>query len=402
LFAQACTISHKSKTTLKNLVDPEATIFDKRFKEYSINDINLKHFWVEGISPSNRDPVPLTNKTFSDVAQGVKDGVVNIYTLRVEERETKFGISPNDLLPIKIPILSTILEIIPFQVPIPFRTQGISLGSGFIINAQGYILTNAHVIHNATDIRVILSEGKKDFPAKIIGVDSLTDLALIKIDADYPLTPLPLGDSDLLPVGEVVLAMGNPMGLAHTMTSGVVSAMERIVPNLKDHVLDFIQTDSAINPGNSGGPLLNLYGEVVGINTAILAEAQLIGFAIPVSVIKEVMPLLVVGKTERGWFGAAAHPLTIKDTLELGFTGDFGVMVTEISKGSPAEKVGLKERDVIVKFNNQKIRDFLMFRRKLLGLAVGQKINFDVFRKGKIYHVISKLIKKPTIETPPS
>lgn len=401
VLVQACVIAPSSKPSEKDLIDPEAPIFDKRFKSFSINDINLKHFWIEGVDPKHRDPVQLTNRTYSEVAQSVKDGVVNIYALRVEERETKFGISPNDLLPIKIPILSTLLEIIPFQVPIPFKTQGISLGSGFIINSQGYILTNAHVIHNAMDIRVILAEGKKDFPAKIIGTDALTDIALIKIDADYPLTPIPLGNSDKLQVGEVVLAMGNPMGLAHTMTSGVVSAMERIVPNLKDQILDFIQTDSAINPGNSGGPLLNLYGEVVGINTAILAEAQLIGFAIPVSIIKEVMPLLVVGKTERGWFGAAAHPLTVKDSVELGFPGSFGVLVTEVSKGSPADKVGLKERDIIIKFNNQKIRDFLMFRRKLLGLAVGQKINFDVYRKGKIYHVISKLIKKPVSEAIP-
>jgi len=159
---------------------------------------------------------------------------VNLYTRRLEEREMKFGISPNDILPIKIPLVSTLFDIIPFKVPIPYVTDGYSLGSGFIVNKQGYILTNAHVVHNATDIRVVLSEGRRDYPAKIIGMDRVTDTALIKMESDVTLTVLPLGDSDSLRTGEMVIAMGNPLGLRHSVTLGIVSAKERIAPHLHE------------------------------------------------------------------------------------------------------------------------------------------------------------------------
>ncbi len=392
----ACTISKNSKPTEKNLVEKENPIFDKRFKGVKRRDLNLKDFWVNAEKSSRRDPVPLTNKTFAETVETVKDAVVNIYTRRVEEREAKFGISPNDLLPIKLPIISSLLDIIPFQVPIPFMTEGVSLGSGFIINKEGYILTNAHVIHNATDIRVVLSEKNRDYPGKIIGIDRLTDTALIKIDPDQELNFLPLGDSDGLQVGEVVIAIGNPLGLTHSVSSGMVSAKERIVPKLQDQALDFIQTDSAINPGSSGGPLLNLYGEAVGINTALVTEAQLIGFAIPVNIVKEVMPLLVLGKTERGWFGASGRPLLPKDTVELNFPGNEGILVTEVEKGSPAEKTGLQEKDVVVRFNGQPVKNFLTFRRKLLSLLPGQRVHLSVYREGKTLTFSSGLVRKPS------
>lgn len=395
LLGHACTISRNPKPTDQNLVDQENPIFDKRFKGFSIRDLNLKNFWAEEKNPGSRETVPLNNKSFADIVRRIKDGVVNIYTRRLEIRDAKFGISPNDLLPIRIPLVSSILEIIPFQVPIPFRAEGVSLGSGFIINKEGYILTNAHVIHNATDIRVGMSERDRDYPAKIIGIDRLTDIALIKIDTGDDLTFLPMGDSDALQVGEVVVAMGNPLGLTHSVSSGLVSAKERVVPKLQDQVLDFIQTDSAINPGSSGGPLLNMYGEVVGINTAILSEAQLIGFAIPVNIVKEVMPLLVLGKTERGWFGVVGRPVTAKDAVALGLSGKEGILVTEVEKGSPAEKAGLHEKDVIVKFNGKTVQNFLMFRRKLLSLLSGQRVHLAVFRDGKTLFFSSRLVARP-------
>ena len=305
-----CSVSQSAKQADKILVTSESPIFDKRFESVSLKDIDLENFWVHGDSSDDREPVPLDNHTFSRITKNVKQAVVNIYTIRIEERDIKFGISPNDLLPIRIPIVSNILDIIPFQVPIPFKSEGFSLGSGFLINREGYILTNAHVIFNSVNIRVGLSEGKKEYPAKIIGIDRLTDIALIKIDPDFTPTVLPFGNSDNLQMGEMVLAMGNPLGFRHTVISGLISAKERLAPTTGDRYTNFLQTDSAINPGSSGGPLINLYGEVVGINTAIIAEAQLIGFAIPINTVKDVMGMLVTGKTERGWFGAHASPIT--------------------------------------------------------------------------------------------
>jgi serine protease Do len=397
LLTNGCAISRAPKNTQENLVGKEAPVFDKRFQEVSFNDLRLNNFWVTSEEETIRKPVPVHNYTFAQLSDSVKNGVVNIYTLRLEERDAKFGISPNDLLPIRIPIISSIFEIVPFQVPIPFRTQGVSLGSGFIINDRGYILTNAHVVHNAVDIRVVLSEGK-EYPGKIIGVDRLTDTALIKIETDFFLNPIPLGNSDGLKTGEMVLAIGNPLGLKHTVTSGLISAKERISPNPQDRHVNFLQTDSAINPGSSGGPLLNLYGEVVGINTAILSDAQLIGFAVPINTVKEVMPMLVLGQTERGWFGVQATPLTMENAVELNFDGEQGLLVTEVEKGSPAEQSDLKTGDIIVAFEGQPIKNFVVFRRKLLGLAPGKKVTMKVSREGKTMEITSTLIKKPAEE----
>ncbi len=392
--SNACTIIPSPKGAKKNLVSQDNPIFDKRFKELSLKDIDLSHFWRDVDVLEERQDVPITNNTFAEIVDKSKDGVVNIFTRQIIERKAKFGIHPNDILPIRLPLISSILEVVPFQVPIPFRTNGISLGSGFIINKQGYILTNAHVIHNATDISVVFSEGDREYPAKIIGQDMLTDTALIKIQPERELTVLTLADSDRLKMGEIVIAMGNPLGLTHTVTSGLVSAKDRVMPGSNNQVLDFIQTDSAINPGNSGGPLLNLYGEVVGINTAIISEAQLIGFAIPINNVKEVIPLLVLGKTERGWMGIAVRPLSIESALDLGFSNKNGILINEVEKGSPAEKAGLKEKDIIVKLNNQEIRNFLFFSRKLLGMLPGQTLQFTIFRGGEIYEISTQLAHK--------
>ncbi len=394
-------ITGTGRDTGRILVTKDAPIFDKRFQEVSFEDLNLENFWVQGEAGESRKNIVLHNNTFAEIVESVKDGVVNIYTRRLEEREAKFGISPNDLLPLRIPLVSDILDIVPFKVPIPYRTTGFSLGSGFIINEQGYILTNAHVIQNATDIRVVLAEGKKEYPAKIIGVDRITDTALIKVEPSSLLTVLPLGDSDALKTGEMVLALGNPLGLQHTVTSGLVSAKERIAPNLNSNYADFIQTDSAINPGSSGGPLLNLYGEVVGINTAIIQKAQLIGFAVPINTIKEVMPMLVLGKSERGWFGAKAAPLTPGDAVELGFPTESeleAALVLEVDKDSPAEKSGLKEKDIITRLNGQPLKSFPIFRRKLMGLVPGKTIKLTVFRDGENKEIEATLIKKPAPE----
>jgi len=394
----ACSVSQSSTQANKILVNKDAPIFDKRFQNISIEDINLEKFWtrLEDVEESeDRDPISIDNQTFARISKSVKSAVVNIYTVRLEEKDAKFGIDPNSLLPFNIPIVSSILDFVPFQVPVPFNSEGLSLGSGFLINEQGYILTNAHVISNAVDIRVVLSEEQKEYPAQIIGIDRLSDTALIKIEPDFIPNVLPFGDSDSLKMGEVVLAMGNPLGFQHSVTSGLISAKERISPHPKDRFVNYLQTDSAINPGSSGGPLINLHGEVVGINTAIIQQAQLIGFAIPINTVKEVMKLLVIGETERGWFGASAVPISFAEAAELEFSGSGGMVIKEIEKESPAEVSGLKPKDILVEFNHAPVDNFIVFRRKLMALVPGQVIHLTVFREGKTFEVNSTLIRKP-------
>jgi serine protease Do len=242
---------------------------------------------------------------------------------------------------------------------------------------------------------VVLSEGLLPFPAKIIGIDPVTDTALLKMPPVGLTTVLPLADSDRLRTGEMVIAIGNPLGLRHTVTLGIVSAKNRITPGTDKPSMEFIQTDSAINPGSSGGPLLNLHGEVVGINTAIVAKAQSIGFAIPINTVKEVMPLLVLGKTERGWFGAKVAPLGLKDAYRLKYPNKYGIIVKEIEEGSPAKEVGMAKDDIIMEMNGETISSFHIFRRRLLGMLPGMRVEFTVFRKGEEEVISSTLIQKP-------
>ncbi|HKI48597.1 MAG TPA: trypsin-like peptidase domain-containing protein [Desulfobacteria bacterium] len=387
-----CTVSQSPGGMNADLVSKENPIFDKSFEKLSFQDIDLKNMWVEREKSESQENVAIHNNTFADVAEMVKAGVVNIYTRNLEEKEARVGVSPNDI--IRIPLLSNLFDIIPFKVPIPFKSEGFSLGSGFIINEQGYILTNAHVIHNATDIRVVLSEGRREYPAKIVGADRVTDTALIRIESDQLLTPLPLGNSDRLRIGEMVLAIGNPLGLRHSVTSGIVSATERISPGLNEKLVDFIQTDSAINPGNSGGPLVNLHGEVVGINTAMVTQAHSIGFAIPINTVKKVMPMLVLGKTERGWLGIQAIPLMPNKAFELKYPHEGGVLVVAVEKDSPAEKSGLKPDDIIIGLNGHSIGRFLLLRRELLSLSPGVQLSLTVFRDGATLEIKSTLEKK--------
>ena len=398
ILASGCTVSPRPKNLEKPLVSDDNPIFDNRFQGLSYQDLDFRKMWVEGKEGKNGKNVPIHNNTFAEIVEKVKGGVVNLYTRGLVEKDMKFGISPNDILPFRIPLVSALFDILPFQIPIPFRTEGFSLGSGFIINEQGYILTNAHVVHNATDIRVVFSEGTREFPAKIIGLDRVTDTALIKMESNVSLTVLPLGDSDRLRMGEMVIAIGNPLGLRHSVSFGIVSATERVSPTLNEKLVDFIQTDSAINPGNSGGPLINFHGEVVGINTALVSKAQSIGFAVPINTTKEVMSMLVLGKTERGWFGATAAPLGYSKAVELGYQDEGGVLVLAVDKGSPAAKAGIEPKDIIMELDGQHLINFQFFRRKLLGYAPGHKIHMVVFRDGETREISSRLVKKGSVK----
>ncbi len=226
------------------------------------------------------------------------------------------------------------------QEPREFKRKG--LGSGFIINREGYIVTNNHVVQKAKDITVIL-DNKEQYPARVIGTDPKTDIALIKIEAKRDLVSAPLGDSDALKDGESVIAIGNPFGLAETVTSGIVSAKGRTIG--AGPYDDFIQTDASINPGNSGGPLMNYYGEVVGINTAIVASGQGIGFAVPINMAKEILvQLREKGRVTRGWLGVSIQEITPELAKSFGLQGEKGALISDVIPGGPGGESGVQER----------------------------------------------------------
>lgn len=257
-----------------------------------------------------------------------------------------------------------------------------SLGSGFIISADGYILTNHHVVSDADEIKVKLADGRS-FTAELQGGDSKLDLALLKIDTGSEKLPVAsLGNSESLKVGEWVMAIGNPFGLAQTVTVGIVSAKGRVIG--AGPYDDFIQTDASINPGNSGGPLFNVRGEVVGINTAIVAGGQGIGFAIPVDIARDVISQLrETGQVVRGWLGVMVQSLTEELAASFGLEQAKGALVTEVTSGSPAEKAGILRGDVILAVNGRTVDELNDLPRQVAALPVGKQARITVFRDGK-------------------
>jgi serine protease Do len=268
-----------------------------------------------------------------------------------------------------------------------------SLGSGFIISRDGYILTNNHVVSGADEIMVKLSDGR-EFKGVMKGADEKLDLALVKIVAKDHLPEAVLGDSDVIEVGESVLAIGNPFGLGQTVTAGIVSAKDRVIGS--GPYDDYIQTDASINPGNSGGPLCNTRGEVIGINTAIVAGGQGIGFAIPINLAKAVITQLrETGKVTRGWLGVTVQPVTPELAQSFGLQKEKGALISDVTKSSPAEKAGLKSGDIIVEFDGKQILEMTDLPRLAAVTPVGKKCRVKVLRKGKM------LEKTVTIERMP-
>ena len=256
-----------------------------------------------------------------------------------------------------------------------------SLGSGFIIDKEGFIVTNNHVVENADKIKVILSD-EKEYDAEIIGRDANTDLALIKIKPDHNLPVSKLGDSDALKVGQWVVAIGSPFGLEYTVTAGIVSAKSRDIRS--GPYDDFIQTDASINPGNSGGPLINMKGEVVGINTAIIAGGQGIGFAIPINIAKSIISQLKDrGEVTRGWLGVSIQDLSNELAEYYGIETRKGVLVTGVFPGDPADKAGLKGNDIILEINGKKMANSRELTMMIANTGVGEEIKIKVFRDGK-------------------
>jgi serine protease Do len=256
-----------------------------------------------------------------------------------------------------------------------------SLGSGFIIDKEGYILTNNHVVEKADDVKVTLTSGK-EYHAEIVGRDPTTDLALIKIKDKGELVPVVLGDSDHLEVGEWVMAIGNPFGLKHTVTVGVVSAKGRTIG--AGPYDDFIQTDASINPGNSGGPLIDARGRVIGINTAIIASGQGIGFAIPVNMAREIVTQLKEkGRVTRGWMGVQIQALTPDLAKSFGLSTTEGALVAGVIPGDPADQAGIRSGDVIVQFDGKPIRSEKDLVAVVGATGVDRQVQVKVMRKGE-------------------
>jgi serine protease Do/serine protease DegQ len=268
-----------------------------------------------------------------------------------------------------------------------------SAGSGVIFNAEtGYILTNAHVVENATAITVTLQDGR-DVEAQVVGRDTLSDVAVLKVKADG-LTQIPLGDSAKIEVGDFVVAIGNPFGLQHTVTSGIISGLSRSGIN-PDGYEDFIQTDASINPGNSGGALVNLKGELIGINTAILSKSGGnigIGFAIPINMAKNVMDqLLKFGAVKRGVLGVNIYTVTPEIARSLGLANVHGALVSEVVGGSAAEKAGVHTGDVITAVNGQNVKSNAELRNVVGLLRVGDKVDIGLLRDGNSKRVTAVL-----------
>ncbi len=327
-------------------------------------------------------PAALAPETFAEIAQKDSPAVVNISTEKVikgRRQHTRefFGPGPSPFGPHDP--FRDFFEKFFGDMPRDFKQR--SLGSGIIIDPKGLIVTNNHVIEGADKIKVKLAGGK-EYNASVKGRDPKTDLALLEIKAPEPLPYLSLGNSDAVRVGDWVVAVGNPFGLGHTVTQGIISAKGRVIG--AGPYDNFIQTDAAINPGNSGGPLLNLKGEVIGINTAIVATGQGIGFAIPSNLAKDIIPQLQEkGKVTRGMLGVQVQTVTPELAKSFKLAEPKGALVAEVNPGTPADKAGIQRGDIIVEFNGQPIKEMNELPRLVANTPPGSKVTLKIIRDGK-------------------
>lgn len=321
---------------------------------------------------------PMVPANFSDLAEKVRPGVVNLQVVK-EVKNVGFGLRGNpfgDSNP-----FGDFFG--PFSQGNPpsggYKQQGV--GSGFVISQDGYIVTNNHVVEDAHQIKVKLANGK-EYEGKVAGRDPKTDLAIVRIEGASGLQPLRLGNSEDLKVGSWVVAVGSPFGLEQTVTAGIVSAKGRVIDS--GPYDNFIQTDASINPGNSGGPLINMKGEVVGINAAIIARGQGIGFAIPVNMAKEIIPQLEEkGHVTRGWLGVSIQEMTPELAKSMGLKETKGALVAQVVSGSPAEKAGIERGDVITEFDGKAVADSKDLPRIVASTPVGRTVTVKFSRDGK-------------------
>ena len=334
---------------------------------------------------------------FADLVERHGAEVVNISTTSAIKAES--GVAPN--IPEDDPMFDFFRRYIPQPIP---KGEGQSLGSGFIVGADGYIMTNAHVVAAADEITVTLND-KREFKAKVIGSDKRTDVALIKIEA-AGLSKVTLGDPNRLRVGDWVLAIGSPFGFDNSVTAGIVSAKGRSLP--QENYVPFIQTDVAINPGNSGGPLYNLNGEVVGINSQIYSRTggfMGLSFAIPIDVAMDISnQLRAGGKVTRGWLGVVIQEVTKELADSFGLPKAQGALVANVEKGGPAEKAGLEPSDIILKFDNKDVKTSTDLPRLVGAVKPGSRVNVQLWRKGATKDLavaVGELPVDKTANTPP-
>ena len=324
---------------------------------------------------------PMIPASFSNLASEVRPGVVNIQVVKkVKNVDFGFHHFPGSPFGDRNPFGDFFGPFSEGSPPHSFEQRGV--GSGFIMSRDGYILTNNHVVENADQIKVKLADGK-EYDGKVVGRDPKTDLALVKINGASDLLPLKLGNSDDLKVGSWVVAVGSPFGLEQTVTAGIVSAKGRVIGS--GPYDNFIQTDASINPGNSGGPLVNMKGEVVGINTAIIASGQGIGFAIPINMAKEIATQLEEkGHVTRGWLGVSIQAVTPELAKSFGLKEKKGALVAEVIQGSPAEKAGIEQGDVIVEFDGKEVSNSKDLPVMVASTPVGKSVTVKVSRNGRI------------------
>ncbi|MDP6981390.1 MAG: trypsin-like peptidase domain-containing protein [Myxococcota bacterium] len=321
-------------------------------------------FWTKLETPRFIEPVGVPN-TFADLAEQVSPAVVNIQ------------VSVGDTESTGIPRRWREYHDFPFEFTPHGPARG--EGSGFVISPSGYVVTNAHVIEGAEKITVSFLDGRK-LTATVVGTDPKTDIALIKVESETPLQAIPLGDSDSVRPGEWVVAIGNAMSLAHSVTAGIVSAKHRYLA--RGNYDDFIQTDAAINPGNSGGPLINLAGEVIGINTAINPAANTIGFAVPIKIAKQILPQLKAdGRVTRSWLGVEIHELTSEEKQRSG--ADRGALVFRVLPETPAMRAGLEAGDVIVAFDGSTVESHRQLPVIVANTSSNREVEVEVLRKGE-------------------
>ncbi len=331
-------------------------------------------FWEERSSVSAAPASIVVPNTFAELAEKASVSVVSIQTSKTVTQGGPGG--PQQQRPFEEFFGSPFEEFFrrkEYKVP--------SLGSGFVVSADGFIVTNNHVIEDVDTIQVEFKDGTQ-LEAEVVGRDPKTDLALVRVKNEKPLVALPLGDSDSIRPGDWVVAIGNPFGLDHTVTAGIVSAMHRRIG--QGSYDDFIQTDAAINPGNSGGPLINLAGEVVGINTAINPRANTIGFAVPVNMAKDILPQLrSSGRVVRGWLGVVIQHITDDLAEQFDLEDSTGALVSRVDPKGPAADSGIKRGDVIIEFDGSPVEEMEELPRLVASTPVGTTVKVTVLREGK-------------------
>ncbi|OQW53681.1 MAG: hypothetical protein A4S09_07190 [Proteobacteria bacterium SG_bin7] len=367
---------------------------------FLVSAIAAKPYWNEDLPAVKKVPgldADQMDQLFTNLAEVTSPTVVNIFsTSKVQSGGRQMrGMDPDDFF--------NFFFGNPFDMPFgqPIERESKALGSGFVLNSDGYVITNSHVVRpvgrNADDVRIKFIGEKRGegLAAKIVGVDPSTDVALLKLKSHTgkSLKVASLGNSDDLKVGNWVIAIGNPYGHAHSVTQGIVSALGRNIPEIN---AEFIQTSASINPGNSGGPLINLKGQVVGINTAIDPRAQGIGFAIPINTAKNVIRQLIEkGEVSRGWLGVAIADLTPDVAKQLQVDAPEGALIQHVEKGQPADKAGIRVYDVVTEVNGKQIASASELITYVSQVPIGQKAKLHIFRDGKPLDIFVTVEQRP-------